>query len=82
MNNKTIKESISKQIQKYLNEAKMSKTSLSELLGVTRTSINRWINCICASDIELFPKICEVLNISIFELLGLSIKGHFSSNEV
>ena len=82
MNNKTIKESISKQIQKYLNDTKMSKTSLSELLGVTRTSINRWINCICAPDIELFPRLCEVLNISIFELLGLSIEDHFSTNEV
>ena len=41
MNNKSIKESISKQIQIYLKKTNITKTSLGEALGVTRTSINR-----------------------------------------
>lgn len=49
---------------------------------MTRRSINSWVNCIYAHDIELFTRLCEVLNISIFELLGLSIKDYSSSNEV
>lgn len=79
MNNKSIKESISKQIQKFLNNSKMPKSTFGSLFGVTRTSVNRWINCICAPDIELFPKLCEVMNITIFELLGLQLEDHLQS---
>lgn len=82
MNNKSIKESISKQIQIYLKKTNITKTSLGEALGVTRTSINRWINCVCAPEIELFPKLCEILEISIFELLGLSLEDHLTKDEI
>ncbi len=79
MNNKSIKESISKQIQKFLNNSKMPKSTFGSLFGVTRTSVNRWINCVCAPDIELFPKLCEVMDITIFELLGLPLEDHLPS---
>lgn len=59
----------------------MSKTSLSELLSVTRTSINRWINCICAPDLVLFPRLCEVLNMYYNNMKFRHLINRYRSDE-
>ncbi len=42
----------------------------SELLGVTPQAVSKWENDVSCPDIQLLPKISQLLNISIDELLG------------
>lgn len=66
-----VRVSISNHINKYLEESKCSKTEFGKKLGVSRTSVDRWIACVCSPDIELLPKLSEVINVSIPDLLGV-----------
>ena len=42
----------------------------SELLGVTPQAVSKWENDVSCPDIQLLPKISQLINISIDELLG------------
>ncbi len=46
----------------------------SQLLDVTAQAVSKWENDISCPDIQLLPKISQLLNISIDELLGNSPK--------
>lgn len=46
--------------------------SFTERLGVSRQSVQRWRKHICIPDIQLIPKICEITNMSLDELFGIS----------
>lgn len=50
-------------------ERNLNQSELAELIGVTNKAISRWETGRGYPDIETFPKISEVLNISIPELL-------------
>lgn len=73
--------SISKYISRFLDESKMSKAAFGKLFGVTATSVTRWIECVCAPDIDLLPKISETLDVSIPELLGVGSEKPLSPSE-
>lgn len=70
-NTSTVRANVSKYIVEYLDKTKTSKAALGKKLGVTATSINRWIDCVCAPDIDLLSKISEVINVSVLDLLGI-----------
>lgn len=78
----TPRASISKYISQFLEESKMSKAAFGKLIGVTPTSVTRWIECVCAPDIDLLPKISEVLDVSIPELLGVGVEKPLTPSEV
>ena len=65
-----VRAGISKCISEYLEKSGMPKAQFGKIFGVSATSVTRWIDCICAPDIELIPKLSEVMNVSIPELLG------------
>lgn len=65
-----VRASISKCISEYLQKTGMPKAQFGKIFGVSATSVTRWIECVCAPDIELIPKLSEVMNVSIPELLG------------
>lgn len=69
-NDNAVRTSISNYISSYLERTKMPKAQFGKLFGVSATSVTRWIECVCAPDIELIPKLSEVMNVSIPELLG------------
>lgn len=66
-----VKQAISNNIQKYLSNNKMSKTDFGKIFGVTRPAVKNWIDCRNVPDLELFPAICDLLNITIYEFIGV-----------
>lgn len=63
-----------KQIGKFISdlrkEKKLTQTELGELLGVTDRSISNWENGKCMPDLSLFKPLCEILGITINELMS------------
>ena len=66
-----VKQAISNNIQNYLTKNKISKTEFGKMLGVTRPAVKNWLDCRNVPDLELFPAICELLNITIYEFIGV-----------
>lgn len=52
----------------------MTQEDFSQLLGVTAQAVSKWENDVSCPDIMLLPKISEVLDISIDELMGVEKK--------
>lgn len=49
-----------------------SQRSLAIKLGITQTTVARWLNRTCLPDISLWPSLCEIMDISISQLLKLN----------
>ena len=81
-NENAVRKSISKYISEYLKKTNMSKAKFGKIFGVSATSVTRWIECICSPNIELIPKISEVINVPIQELLGVSEARDYKPSEV
>lgn len=65
-----VKQSIATNIQNYLDNNKLTMTGFGRLVGVTRSAVKFWLEGRNIPDLELFPSICEILNISIYEFIG------------
>ena len=61
---------IGKFIYELRKEKNMTQEQLAEKLGVTDRSISRWENGKTMPDLSLFKPLCEVLDITINELLA------------
>lgn len=66
-----VREKISFKIQRYLKEKNISKAQFGRMLGVTATSVNRYIKMECVMEIELLPKFCQLVNISLYDIFSL-----------
>ena len=62
-------EKIGKYISKKRKELKITQEQLAEKLRVTDRSVSRWENGKSMPDVSLFKQLCEVLNITLDELL-------------
>lgn len=65
---------IGKVIEEKRTKLGLSQKEFGSLIGVSDRTISKFENCIGVPDIFLALKICEVLNISIYELLGEKTK--------
>ena len=63
-------EKIGKFIAKMRKEKNLTQEDLAEILNVNSRSISRWENGKCLPDISMYNSICEVLDISVNELLS------------
>lgn len=63
-------EKIGKFISKCRKEKSITQSELAEKLGVTDRSISNWENGKNMPDLSLFKPLCEILNITINELLS------------
>lgn len=63
-------EKIGKFISKCRKEKNITQSELAEKLGVTDRSVSNWENGKNMPDLSLFRPLCELLNISINELLS------------
>lgn len=63
-------EKIGKFISKCRKEKKITQSQLAEKLGVTDRSVSNWENGKNMPDLSLFRPLCEILDISINELLS------------
>lgn len=75
------KDNIQKCIKDYLEETNESYIKFAKALGVSDTSVKRWVNGVCSPDIDLLLPICEHINVSIFELFGLSTNEDNLTND-
>ena len=63
-------EHIGKFITECRKQKKMTQVELAEKLGVTEKSVNNWENGRNMPDLSLFKPICDILDISINELMS------------
>ena len=64
-------EHIGKFIAECRKQKKMTQVELAEKLGVTEKSVNNWKNGRSMPDLSLFKPICDILDISINELMSV-----------
>lgn len=71
-------EKIGKFISECRKNKKITQSELAEQLGVTDRSVSNWENGKNMPDLSLFKPLCEILNITINELLsGEKIKANY-----
>lgn len=73
------KQAIANNIQNYLTTNNIKMTEFGRMLGVTRPAVKFWLEGRNIPNLELFPTICEILNISIYEFIGT--KDPYKLNE-
>lgn len=77
-----LKENIIKNLQTWYKSQKIyTQKTLAAELGVTQTSINRWLDGKCLPDIALWMKLCNIMNISISTFLGIDNSTSLSVRE-
>ena len=57
-------------ITKLRKEKKLTQSKLAESLGVTDKSVSKWENGKCLPDARIMPRLCEILGITVEELLN------------
>ena len=72
-------ETLGKRIADRRKRHNLTQEEFSVLLGVTAQAVSKWENDVSCPDIMLLPKIAEILEVSIDELMG--VKTDFSNKE-
>lgn len=67
---------IGEKISKLRKLLKISQKDFAKILQVTPSAVSQWENNKTSPDIDLLPKIAEVLNTSVSDLLGETPSGH------
>ena len=78
----SVKSSISKHIQKYLNDNNIFKLQFGKMFHISHTTVNRWINELCVPELELFSSLCELLNVTIYEFIGIEVPYKFTETQL
>lgn len=68
-------EKIGKFIKEKRKENGLTQEKLAEKLGVSGRSVSKWENGICMPDMSLYKEICNILNISLVELISGEAKA-------
>lgn len=80
-NNASIREHIYMYINKWLNDNSISESVFAEAVGVSVTSVRRWRTGKCIPDIDLFPRVCNFMNVSILEFMGFNDTEYLSEKQ-
>lgn len=67
-----IKSVLTNNLNKYINASKYSKKELAELLDISAPNITRWTKGDNFPTVNLLPKLCELLEISLDQLFGVT----------
>ena len=62
---------VCERIRYYRKKKGMEQKQLAQLLGITGNAVTNWENGRSRPDIQTLPRLCEILDISLYELLGL-----------
>lgn len=76
------RDNIGDNIKFYLNKYDMTQKDLADRIGTKPGAVSKWINKTQAPDVELMPKVCEVLNISLEDLFGIKSDTILSNDEL
>lgn len=69
--NKHVRKQISEELTKWFNDnPRITKKEFANKLGVSSSCVIRWISMENAPGIELIPRICDIMNISVDQFLG------------
>lgn len=80
--NTNLKENILNNIYTWFyNQTTYSQMSLGKKLGVSQTTVARWLERKCLPDISLWPAICEIMDITIPQFLKLDSSSSMSNKE-
>ncbi len=80
-NEKLLKENIQKNIAFYRKKLKMTQKGLAEVLGITAAAISSWECGNNSPDIDTLCAICNVLNVGLYEICGISADNTGMSSE-
>ncbi|MDD6236714.1 MAG: XRE family transcriptional regulator [Clostridiales bacterium] len=69
----TVREHLQHNLNYYLKENKMTQKKLSELLNVSQAAVTNWTKGKNSPDIETLIQICNILNISINDILDVDV---------
>lgn len=72
MNDFSIREHISSFLNKWLKDNAITDNAFANAVGVSAASVRRWKLGKCIPDIDLFPKVCNFMNVSILDFMGLN----------
>lgn len=73
-----IKNTITNNLNKYINSSKYSKKELAELLNISAPNLTRWTKGDNFPTIDILPKLCSLLEISLDQLFGINGTVHVS----
>ena len=62
---------VCERIRFYRKKKGMEQKQLAQMLGITGNAVTNWENGRSRPDIQTLPRLCEILNVSLYELLGL-----------
>lgn len=74
-------EKIGRLIAELRKEKNMTQNELGKKLGVTKNAVSKWERGLCLMDMSLLEPLCNILDISIVELLNGEKKGQ-TENEI
>lgn len=67
--------------KKLKDEKVLSQKEFAGKLGVSQATITKWLNGFNAPDIELLPLICEIFDLDLYELFGISDPYNLSNED-
>ncbi len=76
-----IKDNIAVNLVFFLKERNMTQKELAEKLDVARSSVTNWIKNNNLPDIDVLQQICEILNITLADLLGIDLNDSYTEIE-
>ena len=69
-------------LNKKLKEEKvLSQKEFATKLNVSQATITKWLNGFNAPDIELLPLICDIFDLTLYELFGLKDPYNLSDED-
>ena len=75
-------ETLGERIAKQRKNHNLTQEEFSQLLGVTAQAVSKWENGASCPDIMLLPRISEILEVSIDELLGAKTKDNTEKAQI
>lgn len=69
----SLRERIRINLVSAMDRAKINQVQLAEKLGISKGTVNNWARGNNSPDVDMIPKICKVLDISILDLYSPTI---------
>ena len=67
LNEISLRERIRLNLVSFMGAADINQVQLAEKLGVSKGTVNNWVRGNNSPDVDMVPKICKVLDVSILD---------------
>ncbi len=72
---------VSRNLKKYLSQSRIQQKELAIACGKTEGTVSHWVEGRVSIPIRYIPVICEMLDITLYELFGLTDTSLLSETE-